>query len=47
MIDLHGDVDEETGKKDIVNAKVMAELKMKRYADDKIANKQVSTRRLP
>jgi hypothetical protein len=41
MIDLHGDTDKETGKRNNVNPKVMAELKTKRYVDDKQQNKNV------
>ena len=35
---MHGDVDASTGKRNIVNPKVMAELKLKRYLDDKAQN---------
>jgi hypothetical protein len=42
MIDLHGDIDKETGKRNIVNPMVMAEVKTKRYVDDKVNNPSVS-----
>jgi hypothetical protein len=42
MIDLHGGIDPETGRRDIVNPRVMAEMKARRYTDDRQANPSVS-----
>jgi hypothetical protein len=42
MIDKYGDDDAISGNRSIVNAKVMAEVKARRYTDAKASNPNVS-----